>query len=379
MCSELNLFIIWEKAYYLKDKILNDINNKFQILKVYEIEWDKEKYSENLSRFYGEKLPKNSHKEKHCGTGPFTLVIVNDTKPLYKTRMTSRGEEIVNINMFDAKQLYREWTGGGHKIHSTNSLEETNHDITLLFGKNADDFIKENKDPWNGIVERKKMNLIGSEGWKDINEVFYVLNSTCNYVVLRNFEDFPEAIELEEHQDIDILADNYVNISYILNAKMKSKLKYRVINTVKINGHEVDFDFRYVGDNYYDEKWENSILSNRVLNKDLFYSPNEKDYFYSLLYHGLVHKIDVAEDYKIRLEGLAKNIGEKDFSIYNKPELILYNYLQRNGYRIVEPFDLSVYYNKKYIRDNSYSLKRLFNYNKLKIKAMLKKIIRGNK
>ena len=98
---EIHLFIIWSKANTKKKKILSDIVNKFTILDVYNISWTKEKFSENLSRFYGQNLPANSKKEQHCGNETFTCIIVKDFNPKYERRQTSKGLRIVNVNLFD--------------------------------------------------------------------------------------------------------------------------------------------------------------------------------------------------------------------------------------------------------------------------------------
>ena len=106
----LFLYIIWSTAYFKKDEILKDMSKSFIVHKIIEIEWTRDKFAENLSRFYGQKLPPNSFKEKACGTDPFTLVVVEDEEPLYEMRKTSRGnEEWVNVHAFDKKMLYREW------------------------------------------------------------------------------------------------------------------------------------------------------------------------------------------------------------------------------------------------------------------------------
>ena len=78
---------------------------------------------------------KNSDKEKHVGSGKFLLIVVLDENPLYKVRRTSRGGKDVNINMFDSKEMYRKWTGGGHRVHGSNNVSESGHDLGILLGK----------------------------------------------------------------------------------------------------------------------------------------------------------------------------------------------------------------------------------------------------
>ena len=49
--AETHLFILWEKSLYKKDEILKDIKDKFKIINIYEIEWSKDKFLENMLRF----------------------------------------------------------------------------------------------------------------------------------------------------------------------------------------------------------------------------------------------------------------------------------------------------------------------------------------
>ena len=84
MKEELHLFIIWEHARYKQEEIIQDISKYFEILKIYEFNWSKDNFSNNLSRFYGTNLPKGSHKEVHCGTGKFLLIVLKDTSQKHK-------------------------------------------------------------------------------------------------------------------------------------------------------------------------------------------------------------------------------------------------------------------------------------------------------
>ena len=140
--KELHLAIIWQKARYKEKEIINYISNKFQLVEQYEVSWNKKNFAKSLTSFYGTNLPPNSKKELHCGNGKFMVITFYDKSPNYEFIETSRGIENVNINIFSTKQLFREWTGGGHKIHTTNSTSETNHDLIILFGTNYADYVK---------------------------------------------------------------------------------------------------------------------------------------------------------------------------------------------------------------------------------------------
>ena len=344
MREEVHLFIIWENARNKQKEILEDINSNFEIIKIYEMEWSKEKFSENLSRFYGTNLPNGSHKEKHCGTGKFVLIIVKDKKPIYEERMTSKGTQIVNINMFDKKEKYRELTGGGHKVHATNNETETNHDLTLLLGKNIEDYLKENSKKWNGKIEEKKQDLIGNNGWKNAKEMFYALNNCTKYAILRNYEVLPEEIYINEHNDIDLICESKEDVAYILNAEPVHKEEYRVQYKAKVENKIAYFDLRYIGDNYYDKKMEKNILNNRVYNEKGFFTLNKENYFYSLLYHALIQKLDFSEDYRKRLIDMnIENI--KETASLEEFINILKKWMIANEYIMLKPNDESVIFN----------------------------------
>ncbi len=342
--KETHLFILWENARYKEKEILEDIKKSFNIIGKYNITWNKEIFSKNLSRFYGTNLPKNSGKEKHCGNGDFLLIIVEVENPKYEHRDTlSKGIQTVNINMFDKKTYYRELTGGGHKVHATNSEKETNHDLTLLLGKSLKDFLKEVEGKEESIVNLKQ-DLIGTDGFKTVKEMFYVLNNCIDYAVLRNYETLPEEIYTNEHNDIDLICDSYENAAYILNAKKVFPEEYRIHYKVKVEDKIAFFDLRYIGDNYYYYNLEKALLENRIYNSKGFYTVSEEEYFYTLLYHAILHKPTFSEDYKNKLNKMKPNL---DFKDDEKSIQILNNWLFKKGYSITIPIDNSVLFNKE--------------------------------
>lgn len=342
--QEIHLFILWENALFKKQEILEDMRKSFDILAMYNITWSKKKFSENLSRFYGTNLPKGCGKEEHCGTGTFFLVIVSCNNPKYDKRDTSKGVQIVNVDMFDKKTYYRELTGGGHRVHATNSEIETNHDLTLLLGKSIKDFIKEN--PKFDIQEESlNQDLIGANGWKSVEEMFYVLNNCTNYAILRNYETLPEEIYVNDHNDIDIICDSYENVAYVLNAKKVFEENYRVHYEVKVQDKHAYFDLRHIGDDYYYKKLEEDLLETKIYNEKGFYTIANEYYFYTLLYHAILHKPNFSEDYKDRLKTMNKEFGNiKDEELYLK---YLQDWLIKKQYLVTKPIDKSVQFNRK--------------------------------
>lgn len=259
--SGLHLFIIWEKSLSKKDIILEDLKKDYVIKEVYEINWKEAEFMKNLKRFYGNKIPSPSLKAKECGKGSFLLVLVYDCNPkLEKFFLDDLNLVEINSNAFNSKQKYRKWVGGGSQIHGSNSEEETNHDLALLFGKKIEEFENELPEKWNGVIKKMgEQNLVGDNGWKNITEFFNVLNATTNYVVLRNFEELPENMN---NKDLDILTDDSKAMSIIINEKNHS-----IDLPIKINGEEISIDFRYQMGHHYEEKWSREILKKRILYK----------------------------------------------------------------------------------------------------------------
>ncbi|MBR1928310.1 MAG: protein kinase [Paludibacteraceae bacterium] len=344
--KELHLFIIWERGRYAQDKILTHIEEHFSVVKIYDVLWSPSLVALNFSRFYGTKLPDRSFKEKECGRGRFLLVIVYDEHPIYQKRFTSKGEQLVNVNMFDAKSLYRKWTGGGHKIHATNSPEETNHDITLLLGLNTEDFIRQIAPVKEIDIIHK--DLVGATGWKSISQLFYVMNNCMEYVVLRNWECLPEQYTLAEHGDIDILVYDRENAVFVLNATKIHKDPKRVAYNVLINNTNVPFDVRYIGDNYYCSHWQYQLLENIIYYKNIVKVLDPQNHLYTLLYHGLIHKWEIKKDYVETILRLAKQLGVELSSNFSNATDVLVNFMQHNGYEFIKPNDDSVIWNIEY-------------------------------
>ena len=334
MDKELHLFIIWERGRYKETDILHDIKTHFQIVKCYDILWSDECVSDNFTRFYGTNLPKGSDKEKECGTGRFLLVIVYDENPQYGIRHTSKGDAVVNVNMFDAKSKYRSWTGGGHKIHATNSPKETNHDLTLLLGINVADFIK---NELTFIIESIECDIVGAKGWKSLSELFYVLNNTVNYVVLRGKNELLNNQFSDEHRDVDLLIDDYENTKYVING-ISCCSKTRPHEKVAIADYDYYLDLWPVQKRYFDPLWCQEMLSNRVLTNG-YYFLDEKNEFYTLLYHCLIYKNKIADDYKQRISELQKKLSVDETDLYKA----LVGFLKQNSYEVFyAPLDASI-------------------------------------
>ena len=349
--KELHLVIIWENGRYKEKEIIKSISEKFELVEKYKINWNKNLFGKNLTTFYGTNLPPKSEKENHCGKGEFLLIIFYDNDPNYGYVETSRGTERVNTNIFACKEKFRDLTGGGHKIHSTNSPLETNHDLTLLLGINYNDYeislknkLDKNKENEN-IVKNIPNNIIGVNGWESLEQLFYVMNSSLDYVVMRNFEYLPDNRFSKEHGDIDFLVKDLDQAVYITNAQRLYKKRYKI----NVDGKDVLVDFEHVGDGSYDQKWQNNILKKKILVKNSFYVPDDEDYFFGLIYHILFHKTYIETDYPDKIKKIFKKLSFYDSNRCNFDNYLkfLEKFLSVNNYEIPKPKDISYFFDEK--------------------------------
>ncbi len=372
---ERHLFVIWEKASYAKDRIINDIKSNLEIIQIAECSWTPNIAHKNFSRFYGTNLPINSFKERECGKGPFHIIFVLDQNPNYLERRTSKGLKVVNVNIFDLKEKYRSWTNGGSKIHATNDPVEFNHDITLLTGLNEIDYFRK----YGQCNYRKiKQDIIGTTGWKSLKDLFYVLNNTVKYVILRGHEYITTNNNIhEDHLDIDILTSDYEDMSRIINGEPTCSIS-RPHQKISINDKTYYLDLWNTNRQYFDPRWSYSMLSTRIETDGVF-TLNPYNDFYCLLYHCLINKNKIALDYAEKLnkykkiyrleehtwqEILASFLNENDYDItksddesigFHIEDHILKKYTEKNG-KIIKAhfFEKEKTYSRIYERNNSY-------------------------
>lgn len=176
--------------------------------------------------------------------------------------------------------------------------------------------------------------------WTNFISFFDYLNENIKYVVMRNFDDLPFDYHTAYHGDIDLLVEDYEAICDITQAQKIYPESYRVHQEVIIGNEKVRFDFRFVGDGYYDKRWQRGILKRRVIRNGI-YIPSEQDFKYMLLYHALVQKKEIASDYERKLDNL---FGKGRWGV---DELKVF--LKSMKYKPTCPKDLSVIYNWKLI------------------------------
>ena len=172
-----------------------------------------------------------------------------------------------------------------------------------------------------------------------IEDMFTTLNDAgVKYVVLRNFENLlkPE-FYVDGHGDIDMLCIDPQEIVDLIDARSLTQDKSGmhgdcVHYAIELNGKPVQLDLRHVGDGYYCTKWEKEMLERRVVSNCL-YVMNEIDYFYSLIYHAVLQKRSLSQEYTLRLKQMSKALGLSVTSANDHEFLqLLQNYMRDMGY-----------------------------------------------
>ena len=294
-----------------------------------------------MSKFY------NMTVDDFRGETKFNIYLLTDYNPIYDFRKTSKGKRLVNTKLFDLKQNLR---NNDYSIHGTDNIQETKDNLRVL-------------NLFEKYYKQKRFD--------SLSDVFDVLNnnSELKWVVMRNFEDMPNNIHIDEHLDVDLLVNDYYLIKRLLDASSATNNrfedgKHRILNHVIINNKKVLFDFRCVGDNYYDINFQKNMLRTRVKHKN-FYIPNKSNHLYGLIYHAIIHKNKISNSYK--------KIFIKNNISYDKNNLkkLLDIFMINNNYNYVKP-EPSVGFNYTYVKPEPFVG---FNYN---AKTCVITVVSGN-
>ena len=265
-----------------------------------------------------------------------------DTNPCYLFEQASACKQVLNKNMKLLKEDMRLKIGGSKEscftIHTSYNTEEA-----LL------------------VLEPLKLShMVKRPVFKNFKELFDMLNNKplLKYVVQRSFHEIEEPMNYWlSGKDVDIIVNDYYYFKALTGARScgnkkimrENDNKYNIQSKININGVEVAFDIRFVGDNYVDENWENDMLDRKIIhtlkNNVQIYIPNVQDEMYSLIYNIIIQKPNPTKSKHIpRVRNLIKLSGEDEINFNNIREVKnrLNEFLQKNNYKYKKPFDKNV-------------------------------------
>lgn len=177
---------------------------------------------------------------------------------------------------------------------------------------------------------------------ENLQDVFLSLNTTtCDYLIMRNWEGFYDDILLEGHNDIDVLCrdeDSRDIMVRLLDAKPLTFDGFHY--EFKYKNKPVTLDTRIMGDGYYDRRWQKNMLKNKKLHPNGFYIMDAENYYYSLMYHAIYQKkTGLSAEYAERLNHMAmadKPLEQSDFADS------LNAFMKNHRYAYTETLDKSV-------------------------------------
>ena len=183
----------------------------------------------------------------------------------------------------------------------------------------------EKKEPKRYIVKDNILSIKEME--------LYELLDNINYIVLRGFEKINEQIPVYP-DDIDILTDDYDKAHNLLLPYLITVDNPNVGHIIQLGDIKTKIDIRVIGDNYYDQQWETSMLKNKVLHGN-YYVMDEYNYKYSILYHCIYHKKQISDKYLQIVNNLFQTTAHNE--IIN----ILGKYMKQNNYEVLKPKDVN--------------------------------------
>lgn len=128
-------------------------------------------------------------------------------------------------------------------------------------------------------------------GLTDIRQFFSYMNDiSFLYVVLRNWDNLPDNVEIGGHGDLDLLVYDKEHFMEIFPQAESVFPSPRVRYKLTIGNTHIYMDVRYLGDGYYPIDFEREILNNREFNLNGFYTPSPLHFRLALAYHTVHHK-----------------------------------------------------------------------------------------
>jgi len=181
--------------------------------------------------------------------------------------------------------------------------------------------------------------------YKNVEPLPQIFNKLENSVVLRGYDDLHNKIPLlKNSDDIDLLLSNKDDIVNICGD-----------NIIKINNEAIKFDRRYIGDNYYDKKWQETMIRNKIKHH-FFYIMDETNNYYATLYHSLIHKGFVHDKYNnlYKTYETSNNLKSDILSRYYNLLYFMFN----NDYKFVRAIDTGVGFFKNYYNLNLFIIRK---------------------
>lgn len=344
------LAVVWPSGRAHDEQILAELGERFALADVSEVRWTPELTAIGYARFDGSSLvpPDPQRYLRERGVGAVLVISMFDEGAT--TERSQAGRSAGNRRFVEAAEALG-LRFGRERLYVAGSSAEAARGLMLLLERSPAEV---NRGPWSGTVQSTTRDLAGAPGWDGVRQMFAVLNTGAPYVVLRNFEGLAELDFLPGHTDIDILTADYVQTIALLGADSRLRVRPRWGGrfNVTIASRQVICDLRFPGDRYYESEWAGDILAGRQLHPGGFYVPGHSELVDTMLYHAVVHKPEVRQDYQTRLAEMAHRLGRSGWDAdvlgdRSGAQSLLEEVLETRGFAIERPRDPTVYFNHR--------------------------------
>jgi hypothetical protein len=340
--SEPHCFVLWDASHY--ELFQSQLASQFDIVRAIvhlpnffaHLGGDRD---EILCKFYG---GRTYCSEGTMGSAPFILYFVLDRQPRYGICQGSRNmPSPVNATVFDFKVGFQS-ACDTELLHGSETIQESFDNLEAL--------------TCHGEEIPKSYWLRWRPTFASARDFIHTLNLVkgLQYVFLGDYEDLLEN-NFGRKLPLCILINDYYLFKRVSGAIGYKHARpreaspayeyggYATSGHVAISGREISIDIRFVGDGYYCERWERSMLTRRVGHGCIF-MPDAENSFYSLLYHALVHGPGLSKRDRQKICALAAEHGIESCASRLDGNLweCLDEFMAAKNYTYQRPKDLSI-------------------------------------
>ncbi len=180
--------------------------------------------------------------------------------------------------MHAAKKRYREWSAGGHRIHTTLDQLEFERDSFLLLGPHAQCYQRGTCDSWDRRITDLFIDVVGMAGWDDYKQLLTATELNTRSVVM----DDTAAGKLT------LLTEDLWLVSVAATGSTPEKQEFARYDLL-IGGNPHTVELHEVGGGHLDPDWQYDMIVRRAWNTEGLPVLSPEDRFYSVLYRGLYY------------------------------------------------------------------------------------------
>jgi hypothetical protein len=340
------MFILWSDALPLVEDCRKLLQESCIIQADIEYEWSDALISENMRRLYQQpiQLDKNLDfgREKMSGKNLHIFYVSTHIGDNIFHRSAAGEIEFVNSNILSLKSKFRELvyplTGSPYSVHCASSSEELKLQSALIFG------LTEHKRLEKGelILDKfKKADLCGSGGWNSLHDAFQFISSLTSWCVMRGWESLPDYVSGD---DLDTLVENRKLFFAALGLKQPNNHDFLRNGYLEIKNSDtfIKLDVHWIGDGYFDTKWQYNFLANKIPTNG-FFIPDKINALMTHLYSEYVLRPSPRPE---KFETLARLIKEIDHNNIIDQEILinqnavialLNDFMSQNNYTLSIP------------------------------------------